>query len=421
MAWLRPPAPTASCVLQAALAAGPLGRRGPELGALVAGSDQDELVRLAVAQGVAGPASLQLASYLAPEPLGHLLAQGRLEAAQHFNHLAHLTRFAAALEQAGVAWVVLKGPALAELAYKEAPRGYGDLDIMVPARQFHLATEALQGAGLTFAQRNWPLMARVARAQVTMAYGGTPLVDLHWDLVYKHSTRRHLRLPSDEVLGRRQRARLGNVEAWVLERTDFAAHIALHAALSGAHRLRWLLDVQRTLLSCPPDWDEFSRRCRYWGVGLPVGATLARAKATLGAPVPDGVVDELAGGRVNRELVRRLSHWVPHGHLPGGRLFSAALTRSLRDSWLATGVELSSELRQALTKLLAPRFVGPNDPRRLVDDVGGTQGFERYVALACRADRYGRLAKRDMRHARMVTWGSGQGHDEGHDVRKTPL
>jgi hypothetical protein len=397
-----PPSSQVRRALLAAVPTGPIGLRAHTLSSLVRGCDPGELVALAISQGTADVVSRQLAPYLPEEYLARLVAQARLDAARHLGYLDVLGRLASALEHAGVLWVVLKGPALAELIYGDVSRGYSDIDIMVPPRQLHRAVDALQGAGLTFAQRNWPLMVRVARAQVTLAFEGTPLVDLHWDLVYKRSTRQRFKLPSEEILERRRKVQLGTVGAWVLEPTDFAAHVVLHAALSGAHRLHWLVDIERTLSVAPPDWDLFVRRCHDWGVGLPVGVALERARRTLAASVPVGVVDRLAGGWANRALVSQLSTWVPGGRLLGGRSVRAALTRSLRDNLPATAMEFAGELREALGKVIAPEFVSRNDPRRLVNDVGGEQWFERYTELACRADRYGHVSKRDIRDLRLA-------------------
>ncbi|HMK96301.1 MAG TPA: nucleotidyltransferase family protein, partial [Acidimicrobiales bacterium] len=361
----RRSSPAARRALVAAVSAHP-GAEG-DLGALVAVCERDELVGLALAQAVAGRASEALGSYLPPAEKVQLLRTAREETLRHFACLDLLHRLGAALESAGVAWVVLKGPALAELSYGHTPRGYSDLDLLVAPSRFKEAVRALEGAGLTFAQRNWPLMVKVARGQVTMAFKGDPSVDLHWHFVYKRSVRERFMLPTEELLGRRRLVKLGNVDAWVLEPTDFAIHIALHAAWSGAHQLRWLVDIERTMTNQPPQWDEFVRRCRAWRISLPVSVALNRARQTVGAPVPEQVVWQLAGKGFNVDLVRWLSDWAPGGHLPGQRSLKAGLTRSLHDSLAATGAEFAGEVWGTLGRLLRHEPEG-SDPRALAHD-----------------------------------------------------
>ena len=89
--------------------------------------DQQELVSLALAEGVAGPTDHRIGAMLAPEPRSRLLAAVRQQVARHLGHLAWLKMFGAAFEAAGLTWVVLKGPVLAEISYGRITRGYSDL------------------------------------------------------------------------------------------------------------------------------------------------------------------------------------------------------------------------------------------------------------------------------------------------------
>jgi hypothetical protein len=312
--------------------------------------------------------------------------------------LSLLEKFGAALDGANVAWAVLKGPALVELSYRGTARGYSDLDLLVPARQFREAVAALASVEVTFAECNWPLLVGDATGEVMMAFRQTPAIDLHWHLVNKRSARERFALPSDELLERRRRLRLGAVDAWVFEPTDFAAHVALHAALSGAQptdtpRLRCLVDIERTIANRPPDWELLVRRCREWRVGLPVSVALNRAREILGAAVPEDVVWELAGGQLNRFVVRQLSTWLPAGNLPNGRSVKNGLTRSLRDNLLSSTAEFAGEVWRTLGWMLHPGPSEPTDPRHLRYESGGSGGFERYLEMANSADRYGHLSK----------------------------
>ncbi len=123
--------------------------------------------------------------------------------------------------------------------------------------------------------------------------------------------------------------------------------MALHASSQGFQRLRRLLDIDRTLANQPPDWEALVRRCPAWRVALPVGAMLNAASRTLGTPVPEAVVRDLAGGKPELLVMRQLSGWVPSGRLPGRRSVRTGLSRSLRDTLFATCLEFVNEGRRA--------------------------------------------------------------------------
>ena len=362
---------------------------GPTLASLVAACDPGQLADLAISEGLAGPAHDRLGGLLPPGPGSRLATEARRDAVRHLAYLGLLGKFAARLDQAKVTWVALKGPVLAELSYPEVPRGYADLDLMVAPGQLRQALCALENAGAVVAE-DWPLVVKAAKGELTMAVHGLPMVDLHWHLVYLRSARERWAIPTEDLLERRQPVRLKNVDAWSLDPDDFLAHLALHASFGAAQQLRRLLDIERTVANWPPDWEMLVQRCRAWRVGLPVSVMLNRARRTLGAAVPAEVVEELAGGRPNRLVVRQLSEWSPAGGLPGGRSVKNGLTRSLRDSLLATAGELASETRQAIADLLRPRATGP-DTSDNRDGPGLSAGFENYLEMVERADRYGHL------------------------------
>src|SRR5487761_1152278 len=116
------------------------GRRGqPSLAALVDGCDQEELASIGIAQGVAGRAYERLGPLLAPPSRLRLRTQAQFGSVKHLNHVASLSAVAGTLDGVALDWAVLKGPVLAELSYGPTPRGYSDLDILVPAHQLKAA------------------------------------------------------------------------------------------------------------------------------------------------------------------------------------------------------------------------------------------------------------------------------------------
>ena len=91
---------------------------GSALSSLVAACDEDEVVALAISEGVAGPACETLGPLLSPHGHSRLRTVARQQAARNLAHLAWLRKFGSALESADITWVVLKGPVLAEVSYR---------------------------------------------------------------------------------------------------------------------------------------------------------------------------------------------------------------------------------------------------------------------------------------------------------------
>ncbi len=363
----------------------------PLLGSLVAACDQGELVDLAVSEGVAASSRERLGPLLPASQRDRLADHARWEAMSHLAFLGYLSKLGPALDDAGLPWVVLKGPALVEISYGGVPRGYTDLDLLVHPGHLRAAVDVLRGVGATLREDQWGPLLREVKGELSLVLGGAPLLDLHWHVVFHRSARERFMISTDELLERRRRVSLGGVGAWVLEPVDFAAHVALHASFQGAQRLRRLLDIERTITNQAPDWTLFVERCRASKVGLPVGVLLNCARETLGAAVPLEVVRELTGKHLGPLVVSHLSGWVPTGHLPGGRSFRTGLSRSLRDSLLTTSVQFASEMWAEFGALAGTRSVDRRGRRDQADSYHGTTGLEDYLDMVGRVDRYGHL------------------------------
>jgi len=145
----------------------------------LAACDKDELVALAVIEGVAGLVSEKLGPHLAPDQYSRLLRAARQHVAHHLGNLGWLKTFGTALEESDVTWMVLKGPVLAELSYGDIGRAYADLDLMVPPHQLRRAVDALFAASATVADQAWPSLIKSGKGELTMTVHGSPLIDLH--------------------------------------------------------------------------------------------------------------------------------------------------------------------------------------------------------------------------------------------------
>src|SRR5262249_5413405 len=140
------------------------------------------------------------------------------------------------LKRLDCAWLVLKGPALAHSVYPRPDLRQGvDLDVLVPPARFGDVLVALEAAGFTLLDRNWPLVAARVPGELRIRAPQGVLVDLHWAVLDDPALHRPFRLP---VPGLLERARwLDRAGCCALSAVDQLVHLGVHGALSGANRL----------------------------------------------------------------------------------------------------------------------------------------------------------------------------------------
>jgi hypothetical protein len=201
---------------------------------------------------------------------------------------AEALRVLAALRQAGVTALLLKGAVLARVLYgRDEARGYYDVDLLVASEALRTAGRALADLGFTnvSALRGVDDVAGILHAEewsASVGGIGNLMVDLHW------------RLPGSqappEVVWNRLSARRIFVEVQghhvpALDQPALALHLALHAAQHGAGDLKAIGDLERGLQRWPrPTWRRAAeladdlRATEAFAAGLrlvPSGASLA--------------------------------------------------------------------------------------------------------------------------------------------------
>lgn len=275
----------------------PPGRLRPdEIAQLAAAADPEAVLVLARYHGITGMllGGLRAAPAVPAAILDPVSAAYEASVHRHLRGAWDLARVGRAIDDAGVRWAIVKGPAAVELLYGGAGgRAYADLDLLVDPAGFGRVIEALEAAGLRMLDRNWAVVRREMRGEVHLVGADGPEVDLHWHLVNMYRGR--MRVPTAELLARAVPVTLAGMPAWTLDPTDSLAHLCLHAALSGADRMVWIKDVERATAMRPPDWDALVERAARWRVGAPIGLVLARSAAWLGAEVPPTVLRRLLG------------------------------------------------------------------------------------------------------------------------------
>ncbi|MBW3591151.1 MAG: nucleotidyltransferase family protein [Actinobacteria bacterium] len=216
---------------------------------------------------------------------------------------ADLAAAASALKSSGISFLVLKGPALAELVYDRADlRTYTDLDLLVHPRDFKVAYEALEAMnqGASLPSINWGLLGRLQAGQLSTALPGNSVCDLHWHLLSLRGLRESSNIWTEELFERSQPVNLKGTATSTLAAEDQLLHSCLHASTSGSIRLKWVKDIERCAAYKDIDWPTVVERAKQWKVSARVGASLYFAASTIGVELPEGVVRSLVQSRFGR-------------------------------------------------------------------------------------------------------------------------
>ena len=161
-----------------------------------------------------------------------------------------------ALDGAGVASILLKGPSIEHWLYEDGERWYVDSDVLVAADEFGAAQRILADLGFekfffyvdrpdnwTFHDEMWVRPKGMVDLHRTLAGLGADPSDV-WEALDGGTTEM-------EVAGRKVR---------VLDRVGTAMHIALHAAAHGRAEEQPLEDLSRGLERFPADvWHAAAR------------------------------------------------------------------------------------------------------------------------------------------------------------------
>ncbi|RYV50742.1 nucleotidyltransferase family protein [Pengzhenrongella frigida] len=367
-----------------------LGRTLTEVGPELSGYAAADVLEASSLHRVAPAVARALASAAqVPAEWSRVLAPARhAQIARHMRAVADLRIIATALDAAGIGWVAIKGPVAAELIWPSVDmREYFDLDLLVDRGEFARAMSVLAEAGLRLLDRNWPLLERSRRAELTLlAPNGTP-VDLHWDIAVAPRLRRGFRTDVPGMLARSRRVPLPQgFDVGVLDPEDTLVHLAFHAAQEGATRLMWLADLHYAAVGPTVDWDTIARRARAMRLEVPLGMILDRVQRTLGGSVGTSFRAVGPGPGAWGELARRTDARVRFPGLPGDPHLSGAVYRSARRSLpTSAAVLLRSQVEARRIEARERRRRSPGRPLRLdVPDAGARARYLQWVAGGAR-------------------------------------
>jgi Uncharacterised nucleotidyltransferase len=291
-----------------------------------------------------------------------LAAVAQQSALHHLLTVGAMSQIGRAFDDAGLSWVVMKGPVVAAMLYPDVgDRTYADLDLLVDRRDFPLAMGILEDLGYRHTIHNWALAEQMLAGQVGMTSPSMSL-DLHWHLHYSRDDRRPFALYPEEMIGRVRRVIVSGVNAPTLDPVDTLLTLAFHAARSDGHRLVWLKDVERALAVDQPDLDELVRRCEVYRCAPPVGLVLGRARALLGADVPDEILKATVPASLR--TVDRLAVTLVHPvQLHERDTLTRLLTRSVRSSAATSLAAVPTRGVRQLRRSFFPPPVNETDSR----------------------------------------------------------
>jgi hypothetical protein len=257
----------------------------------------------------------------------------------HLGFSRALVQIGEAWNEVGVPWLVMKGPVLASVLYRDPGfRSDGDLDLLVAQQSIAEAVDVLERLGYEHSVKNWPLAQWYGASEFVMSQGSVD-VDLHWHLVYAHYDRRYFAIDPHVMLERARSVMVAGRPVTTFDKEDTLLHLAVHASRSGAHRLIWFKDIERSLAVEMPDLDVLLLRARQFQCGPSVGLALGRAKALLGADVPDELVDALLG-RSLAAIERTATRLSPPIRFDENDTLARFVARSLRSSLVTSAADV---------------------------------------------------------------------------------
>jgi hypothetical protein len=217
----------------------------------------------------------------------------------------HWGEVTAALRQAGVETLTLKGMALANVVYTEAGlRPMADVDLLVRPADHAIALATLRSLGY---ETPGDVADRLgaSRSFAELVRAGTR-IDLHW-----HAAR-YLRFEGivaidHDGLWRRARSLVTpEGSSLMLSPEDLLLHLVLHLTLgSDFARVLWYADIDAVArrFAAELDWPRLEKEADRWRVRTLTGWTLGVVAASFGTPLPPGLLARLGQGRVRRAAV----------------------------------------------------------------------------------------------------------------------
>lgn len=244
----------------------------------------------------------------------------RLAARQQVMRI-HLRRLATEFARAGVRVALLKGPWLAEHAYRQSMhRTFSDIDLVVPRDELGRALEIMGSYEHVRSIPGKKPQADKREIPIHDPSGIKFAVDLHWDLFSYRQLRGGARTATTEAWTHalfEPESALGPL--WQLPSWAVWVFLCTHATLD--HRFRLILSRDLLELAChSPDWEGVVDYAGRHNLRSTTYVALFLAREWVGAPIPESVLTRLRVASVplvaTERLVRSIDPVYFDGHRP---------------------------------------------------------------------------------------------------------
>ena len=209
------------------------------------------------------------------------------------------------LDAAGIPVLVLKGAALAQLAYgSAATKQTRDIDLLVPPDRAEAALQILEAEDYALSSPAKHLSARQRRTLVRYAREAELVrrskrlpVELQW-----RAADNPLLLKGVDAHSPAQSVTLANgASLRTLAPDDLFAYLCVHGAHHSWSRLKWLADLNALIAANAADIAHLYRHAQRVGAGLCAAQALLLCRQLLGLALPAALVDEI---KVNKRAER---------------------------------------------------------------------------------------------------------------------
>ena len=209
------------------------------------------------------------------------------------------------LARSGFETIILKGPALATIYYRDlGARPMADFDVLVRREDVLGAMKVLQDSGWQPSTPQPEIRLAVRHADSFARPDGTE-IDLHWNLLWQ--------VVDDDTLDLRRRDHAERRADQGARRRRSAPHVCVHGVRwAPVEPIRWVADSIKVIEAggAALDWDRVVRLARQNHVTVAMEHALAYLREAFDAAVPAEVVAELRALAANALRADR----VPHGH-----------------------------------------------------------------------------------------------------------
>jgi hypothetical protein len=210
---------------------------------------------------------------------------------------AETSRLQKLLDAAGIPSVVLKGVALAQLAYGSLKvKHTRDIDLLIPPDRALTAMALLErdGYALSFPSNHLSATQRhaVVRYSREVAFihsDNGALLELQWRVADnpKLLNEVHAGSPTQIVIV------ADGSSTRTLARDDLFAYLCIHGAYHAWSRLKWLADLNAFIAATDADVMHLHRHAQAKGAGFCSGQALLLCRRLFALPLPDSLASEL--------------------------------------------------------------------------------------------------------------------------------